>query len=128
MTVNATAPATKHRKFRNANCVQYEGSFTTADTAAPTVVKGEGFTVSAPSTGVYTVTFDRRFYDCIAKVASIDGATGHTQKAEITAHAAAPSTTNATITIETQSSAGTAANLTGPIVSFIVVWSETAVN
>lgn len=123
---NQTASATKHRQYRNAGCIEYEGSFTTAGSSAPSVTKGLGFTVSAPTTGVYTVTFDRQFYDYIGFSAVINGATGTNDAVYVTAIDPNPGTTNATMTIETQSAAGTAADLTGPIVSFRVVWSLNA--
>lgn len=107
---------------------RYSGSFTTAGSSAPSVIYGEGFTVSAPSTGVYTVTIDQRFTACIAKGADIDGAAGNDDEVRITAHTLGTATANATLTIETQSADGTAANLTGPIVSFWVdfQYSDTA--
>lgn len=49
---------------KNPSSLTYRGTFTTDGTAAPSLVKGVGFTVGAPSpTGVYTVTLERAYRD-----------------------------------------------------------------
>jgi hypothetical protein len=90
------------------------------------VVKGKGFTVAAPSTGVYVITFDEKFYSYFKVAVGINGSTGTNDGVYWTAIDPAPASTNATLTIETQSTLGTAADLTGPIVSFEVVWALSA--
>lgn len=92
------------------------GRFTTADTAAPTVVVGEGFTVPAPSTGVYVITFDRQWTQHIYADAKLDEATAGAAEVKVTA----VDPIAGTITLETQDTIGNAANLNGQIVMFQV--------
>jgi hypothetical protein len=120
------SPRTVKREFRNFGSAVYSGSFVTDGANAPSVVKGKGFTVAAPGTGVYVITFDEKFYGYVAAFVGIHGATGTDDGAYWTAIDPAPAATNATLTVETQSALGTAANLTGPIVSFQVEWQLSA--
>ena len=99
------------------------GSFTTAGASAPSTTTGAGFTVSAPSTGVYTITGRGTFPGYISFGANLLGSTGSNDDVLFTA--IAPTTNPWTATIETQSSAGTAANLTGPVVGFWIEFRNT---
>jgi hypothetical protein len=104
------------------------GTFVTADTAAPTTKYGTGFTVSAPSTGVYTITSSagETYLGYIAFGCDLMGSTGSNDVALFTA--ITPTTSGGwTATIETQSAAGTAANLNGPTVSFWIEFRDTNV-
>ena len=57
--------------------VYITGSFICADTAAPTVIRGDGFTVSAPVTGLYRITLtDGKFAGCDSAWARLAQATG----------------------------------------------------
>lgn len=94
-----------------------EGSFTTAGTSAPTTLRGGGYTLSAPSTGAYTLTLadhlrGTRVVSMIAQTEEDSGAAAHV------AFFRSGSATTGLFVIQTQSGAGTAANLTGPRVNF----------
>ncbi len=118
----STYPA---KGFRNPGRVVIEGTFTTAGSSAPSTVLGTGFTVGAPSTGVYTITGQGKFNGSYAKWCDVTRTAGGTESAKITSLAF--SSGSWTLTIETQSADGTAANLTGPEVSFQVVFRDTSV-
>lgn len=90
------------------------GRFQTAGASAPTVIRGEGFTVSAPSTGVYTVTLDKQYTEHLYADAHLDEATGGSSDVKVTA----VDPVAGTITLETQTTIGTAGDLTGPFVMF----------
>jgi len=93
----------------------YRGTFVTANTSAPSVITGSGFTVSAPSTGTYTITItDGLWTSRVSARAEIqDASANSTARARI-----GTINSDGTFTIITSSSAGTDANLTGPTVSF----------
>jgi hypothetical protein len=99
---------------------EYDGSFETdGDDANPINVYGNDFTVTvvASTTGRYLLTFSEKF----TKYASIgcwvtDASSGANYVLCI-----AQDPTAGTITLETQSTPGTEANLNGPRVSFRVV-------
>jgi len=98
------------------------GSFETdGDDTDPINLAGYGFTVAAiaSTTGQYRVTFtNQQFSEYIYADACISPqATSETQRAIIIAEDPA----NGTIDIETQSAAGTEANLDGPRVRFFVI-------
>lgn len=99
----------------------YIGSFVTNGASAPTVVEGNGFTVSAPSTGVYTITiedgpFPRKPIGCqVSLEDSTSNANDDVRFGDLDSL-----TTGKTFTIITESSAGTDGNLTGPVVHFLL--------
>jgi hypothetical protein len=94
--------------------VEVVGSFVTAGASAPSVIKGKGFTVSAPSTGVYTITLDRKYPGLESAVATLGGGA---VAADVRIGTYNPAT--GVITIVTEGATrGTAANLTGPVVNF----------
>lgn len=97
--------------------VEVCGSFVTAGASAPTVVRGKGFTVSAPSTGVYSITLDRAYPEMVVCVVGFGNgdATATNDEVQVGTYTAA----TGVLTIVTESVAATAANLTGPVVHFI---------
>jgi hypothetical protein len=104
------------------------GNFTTAGAAQPTVFSSGPFTVARTATGVFVVTFKEQFTEFLFGEAKLMDATGSAKTCYIRSGANAPSvgtaSANATITIETQSVAGTVGDLTGPIVCFNVIWRK----
>jgi hypothetical protein len=115
-------------------CTVLEGCFTTKDGDQPTVVDGvtatsagvgDGYTVSAPATAVYTITGKAgRFVACVNAWAQIRENASNSAKAAVV-KAVDVSTDPWTATIVTQSTAGTAATLSGPIVDFGFVFRHT---
>lgn len=92
-----------------------EGSFICDGANAPSTIRGEGFSVAAPSTGLYTLTIaDGRFAGCTTAQAWIVQASGGNDTAFIEG---VPDTDvqSGTFQIQTQSSAGTDANLSSPV-------------
>lgn len=99
-------------------------SFVTAGASAPSVVRGAKVSVGTPSTGVYTVTLTDKFVAIVsAQISLAEQGTGSNDAAyidEIDVDAG-------TITIVTQSAAGTDANLTGPEVHVVLYCRNTTV-
>ena len=106
------------------------GNFTTAGAASPTVFSSGPFSVARTGSGTYVVTFKENFNEFLSGDCRILDATGSTKVAYIRSGASAPNpgtgTTNASITIETQTVAGTIGDLTGPIISFDINWRKGA--
>jgi len=104
------------------------GTFVTAGASTdPTTVYGAGFTVAYTSTGVYTVTSTGDFFPgYIAFGCDLMGSTGSNDVALFTS-ITTTTATGWTATIETQSAAGTAANLPGSTVSFWIEFRGTNV-
>jgi len=100
------------------------GTFDCNNTSAPSVTTGAGFTVAAPSTGVYTVTLAEKYPALISCVVSLQQAAGGNDDAKLTGHSVA---SGPTLTIETQSADGTAANLAAGYVHFIALLRNTSV-
>lgn len=96
--------------------VELCGSFVTAGAAAPSTVTGKGFTVSAPSTGEYSITVDRAYGGLQAAVVSLGGGAAN---AGVKVGTYTASTGVLTVVTE-GATRGTAANLTGPVVHFVV--------
>jgi hypothetical protein len=110
-------------------CIHICGNFTTAGAAAPTVFSNGPFAVTKVGTGLYRVTFKEQFTEFLSGDTQMLDATASAKTCYIrndTTHAPNVGTanTNAYIEIETQSTAGTAADLTGPIVSFDLNWRK----
>lgn len=103
------------------------GSFICADTAAPTVIRGDGFTVSAPTTGLYTITLtDGKFAGCDCILAWLAQATGE-GSAVIVEGVPNTDVQSGFFQLETQSSLSTAANLDTPYeVHFLAVLRNTS--
>lgn len=107
------------------------GSFICADTAAPTVVRGDGFTVSAPSTGLYTITFKNggqtvKFAGCDAIYVGLAQATSAAASVILEG---VPNTDvqSGFFQVETHSTLGTEANLNTPVeVHFIAILRNTS--
>lgn len=104
------------------------GKFTTAGTSAPSVYTMPGMTIAAPSTGVYTITIDfgtgvaQPLAGAIGLALSIEDSTTNANDTVRWGDVDAV-TTAGTFTIITASSAGTDANLTGPVIGFeLLVW------
>jgi hypothetical protein len=98
--------------------VELSGSFVTAGAAAPTVIEGAGFTVSAPVTGVYSITVDRKYPGvkcCIPHLGTTDGSATNDE-----VHYGGYTAATGVFILTTESAAGTAADLTGPVVHFII--------
>lgn len=104
--------------FRTPKRSVLEGQFTTAGAAAATSPKGAGWSVRRTGTGTYVVTFERQYKELAAAHVTLQQATGGNDCALLVTYSAGTASAPATLTIETQSSAGTAADLTGPVVHF----------
>lgn len=106
--------------------VRIVGSFTTKDGDAPTVITGAGFTVSAPATAVYTVTGrGGKFAGVVFRNAQLSEDVSNSSK-RCYVRSVSATTDPWTATIVTQSSAGTAATLSGPIVNFEIIFKDTS--
>lgn len=132
-----SSPKTSYRgrNYVRPGCTVIEGSFTTKDGDVPTEVDGvtattagvgDGYTVSAPATAVYTITGRAgKFQSCVKAYAKLrENLTSSTKECRVLA--VTTSTDPWTATIVTQSTAGTAATLSGPIVDFEFVFRHTA--
>ena len=114
--MSQNAPQYERHAGSNQAEVELSGSFTTAGASAPTVIKGKGFTVSAPSTGVYTITPDRRYGDLKACAVNLGGGAANAD----VRYGAFTAATGAFTVVTEGATRGTAANLTGPTVHFVV--------
>lgn len=112
------------RAFSTPKAYEIEGSFTCAGAAAATSPKGRGYTVRRTGTGTYVVTFTRNFKAVVHVAANLLQATGGNDAAFAVSYTLGTATTPATLTIETQSSAGTAANLAAGEVHFRAVFTD----
>lgn len=101
-----------------------EGSFVCAGAAAATSPKGRGYSVRRTGTGTYVLTFQRNFKAMVFCSANLLQATGGNDVAFVVSYTLGTATTPATMTIETQSSAGTAANLAAGEVHFEAVFTD----
>ncbi len=115
------------------SCYVVKSSFTTKSEEAPTVIegqtvttagKGPGYTVSAPAAAIYTITGDggpyHRVVTAFCKIRDkLSTSTKTCFFSEIVA-----TTDPWTATLVTQSTAGTAATLSGPIVDFEITFAE----
>lgn len=107
------------------------GSFICADTAAPTTIRGDGFTVSAPTSGLYTITFTNggqtvKYAGCDAIYVGLAQATSEAASVIVEG---VPDTDvqSGFFQVETHSTLGTEANLNTPVeVHFIVILRNTA--
>jgi hypothetical protein len=108
------------------DCVRISGNFTTAGAGSPTVFSSGPFTVAHSATGQYTVTFQEMFKELLCVNCKIAGATDSNDDVLLIAAStsAGTSTAFAVITLETQSVAGTHADLTGPVVHFEAIWRK----
>jgi len=102
-----------------------EGSFDCNGVSAPASPRGLGFSVAAPSTGRYTVTLDSirdgdtAALEVAAEFCSLTQAGGANDVAFVSDTSGL--TSGRTFVIETQSAAGTAANLSAGRVNFRLV-------
>lgn len=111
--------------YKAAGVFIFAGKFTTADTAAPTTYTCPGVTISAPTAGQYTLTLAGRHMRVLCALAKIAGATGSNDDV-VWIEASDAVASAGTCILETQSSAGTAANLNGPVVHFLIVCQDTS--
>jgi hypothetical protein len=86
------------------------GTFSCDGSATPSIQLGAGWSTTGPSTGVYTVTFTDSYPALISCVVSLEDAAGGSANAILT-DATVTTATGGTLTIETQSADGTAADL-----------------
>lgn len=107
-----------------ANTIRGSGRFTTAGAGAPTVFSTGPWTITkGGAAGRYTVTGTEQGVELLAADASLWQNTAGTAVALVVLSTPAPTAgaspkTPWSFDIETQSVAGTAANLTGPVVTF----------
>jgi hypothetical protein len=111
-----------------ANTVRVSGNFTTAGGVTPTVKSSGPFSVTRTGAGTLVVTLTEPCVEFLSIDASLLGVSGNTQFAKVlsTGQSVGNSSTPASFTIETQSVAGTAGDLTGPIISFYVAYRKGA--
>lgn len=107
------------------------GNFTTAGASDPSVFSSGPFTATRLGSGQITVTFKEAFAEYLGGHANIMDATASAKRCFIMSNPAPTlgsyaANTGATITVETQSTSGTKADLTGPIVSFSVYFRKGA--
>lgn len=108
-----------------ANTVRISGNFTTAGAANPTVKSSGPWSVAHTATGQYTVTLTEPVAEFLAGDVGLWAATANANNARIVlTPAIGTSAVPASFVIETQSTAGTAADLTGPIVSFDIAFRK----
>lgn len=104
-----------------ADTIRISGNFTTNGTSDPTVKSTGPWSVARIGVGQLRVTFKENVVEILSQDAVIIGAGANTQQAKpITGSSVGTNAVAASIVIETQSAAGTAADLTGPVVSFDV--------
>lgn len=116
-------------KHRAPDRVCISGHFVCNDASAPTTVEGDGFTVSAPSTGAYTITLTDGLH---AGADSLNVSLAQATSAAATVIAINTWRTTiasaGTFILETHSAAGTEANLDNTnVVSFTLWVRNTAV-
>lgn len=126
MTIRLNSPAAMEG---TPGTIHVSGNFTTAGAAVPAVFSSGPFVVTKVGTGLYRVTFKEQFNEFLSGDTQMLDATASAKTCYIrndTTHAPNVGTANANayIEIETQSVAGTAADLTGPIVSFDINWRK----
>lgn len=114
------------KSWKNPGEHTVSGHFTTAGASAPTATSGKGWSVGAPTNGVYTITLtDGAFVDAYDCYVHLETRTANSNDyAEL--RSLANLATAGTFTIATQSAAGTDANLTGPIVHFRLTLRNTS--
>ncbi len=101
-----------------------EGSFTCNGAAAATSPKAAGYSVRRTGTGTYVVTFDRPFRALVSCNVTLQQATAGNDCAFLVSSTLGSASAGATLTIETQSVAGTAANLAAGTVHFQAIFTD----
>lgn len=110
----------------NPGSVLFAGAFVCDGANAPSVTVGGRFSVSAPASGVYTITLlDGPVAGAWLAMAQL-GQTAVNNSARAEVRSATGLTTAGTFTIATQSSAGTDANLSSGSVSFLLFIKNTS--
>lgn len=106
--------------------MRLEGMFTTNNTSDPTTKSTGPFSVSRSGVGTLVVTLTENAVEILSYWAHTQDSTGSSKRAYVISSSVGTASTGASITIETQSTAGTKADLNGPIVSFGVVYRKAA--
>lgn len=117
----------KKSRVKGIRLHRYCGQFTTAGAAIATNVKGEGFTVRyLAAGGRYRIVFDQGFAELRCATVTLGQEAGGNDAAFPVPSTVVLGSSNApaSIEIETQSAAGTAAYLTGPVVYFDITFAE----
>lgn len=114
-----------HTKDAMPMTIRYSFNFTCNGTGAPTVSSGP-LTVTRTGVGTYAVTFATSFVEVLGISVDPWGATGSTVRAVPIAASVTPGALNtpASFNIETQSAAGTKADLTGAVISVDVAFRK----
>ncbi len=104
------------------------GNFTTANTSNPSVFSSGPFVVTRSAAGRLLVTFRENFSEFLSGDAQVLDATAGAKAAFIDASTISVGTNNtpASFIIETQSVAGTKADLAASVISFDVNWRKGA--
>lgn len=114
--------------FRTPKRFEVEGSFTLAGAAAATSPKGAGWSVRRTAAGTFVVTLDQQFKQLVACHVSLQQATGGNDDAYLVSFTNGTASAPATLTIETQSSAGTKADLAAGTVHFTAKFTNAALS
>lgn len=104
--------------------VRVDGNFTTNGASSPTVFSSGQFSVVRTGAGALRINLKTNLSEILAVQLSIEGATANNDNVITTARSVADTTNNsgnASVTLETQTVAGTAGDLTGIIVHFSIV-------
>lgn len=110
-----------HKGSPNKNLERVVGQFETDGDAVPVNCRGAGYTVHHNGTGLYTVTLDKRYRYIMPRAGLSQASNGNDCAFVVPSSISAGSATaNASFDICTQSSAGTAADIDGPLVWFDV--------
>lgn len=88
--------------------VVVSGSFAPDTANAPTDVRGVGFSVARTSTGLFTITFDSKYYQVNSATAALQLATGDDKVAQIGAYTAPTATASGTLQIRVWDISGAA--------------------
>lgn len=110
-----------------ANTIRLSGNFTTAGAANPSVRSSGPWSVVHSGTGQYTVSLTEPVGEYLAGDAGLWTAAGNANVVKILSTSLALGSSAlvpGSFIIETQSVAGTAADLTGPIVSFDIAYRK----
>lgn len=100
------------------------GSFTTAGSSDPSVTTGKGFTVAHSATGTYTITLDDKYPGLLAATATLQSSSSSDSVVQL---GDIDVTSAKTLVVRTLT-AGSDADLTGPIVHFNLVLRNTSVS
>jgi hypothetical protein len=106
------------------NTVYVSGNFTTAGTSAPSVFSSGPFTVTRSGVGTLVVTLQENAVEFLAVHIGLEDATASSKRAYVVSKSVGSASAGASVTIETQSAAGTKADLTNPVVHFVIIYRK----